>query len=530
MGERAHRGHAGPSPWLVLEPEEVARELRTSLGHGLPAAEAARRLATNGPNELQEKPPPSALRVLLGQFGDVTVLALIAAAGVAVALGWNVPAGDSFLHRFGDALAIAIIVVLNAAVGFAQERKAERALRALRALGAPVAKVTRDGHGLSVPARDVVVGDRIEIAEGDRVPADARLVETSDLVVDESALTGESAPVDKLELGGLGPTTPLAERTNMVFYGSHVARGRGSALVVATGMRTELGQIAELLGSVGEVETPLQRNLRVFGTRVVIGSALLGALVFAVGAWRLDASWGFLLLTAVSLAVAAIPEGLPAITTIVLALGVQKMARQNALVRRLAAVETLGSADVICTDKTGTLTQNRMQIRRAWAGGRSYEVERGSGSSLWFVDADGERVVPRYDGSDPMGELIVACGAAPAARLAEDGGVRGDPTDAALLGFTLRSAARCRASRSASCRSIACGGCRACSSALTRASSVSAMARRRPCSVGWRGRSRVLASASRSARKNARRSSVASRTGRWSACVCSPSDARDRGP
>lgn len=432
VGRRAHSAQSAASAWIAEPPEAVAARLGSDLASGLSSEEARRRLARDGPNELAEKPPPSPLVIFLGQFADVTVLALIAAALVAVALGWKERESASFLHRFGDAIAIGIIVVLNALVGFAQQRKAERALRALRALGAPVAKVLRGGAVERVPAHTLVVGDVIELGEGDRVPADGRLVETSDAVVDESALTGESVPVDKLEVGVLDPTTPLAERANMVFYGTHVARGRARALVVATGMRTELGQIAELLGGVAAEDTPLQKSLHRFGTKVVIASALLGLLVFAVGAVRLEAPIGFLLLTGVSLAVAAIPEGLPAVTTIVLALGVQRMAKQNALIRRLSAVETLGSADVICTDKTGTLTQNRMVVRRAEVGRRSLEVEH-SGQTTFFAELGGRRVEPDFSGADPLAELVLSCIAAPAARVAEDGSVRGDPTDAALL-------------------------------------------------------------------------------------------------
>lgn len=441
IGKRAHSAHSAGSLCISQTSEEVAKQLGSDPDRGLSGAEARRRLERDGPNVLAEEAPPSALTELLAQFADVTVLALVAAAVVAVALGWQERAGASFLHRFGDAIAISIIVVVNAFVGFAQQRKAERALRALRQLGAPLAKVVRDGQPARVPAHTLVRGDLIELAEGDRVPADARLVETSDAVVDESALTGESVPVDKLEAGLLDPATPLAERANMVFYGTHVVRGRARALVVATGMRTELGAIAELLGSVEAEDTPLQKSLRRFGTKVVIGSALLGALVFAVGAVRLDAPVGFLLLTAVSLAVAAIPEGLPAITTIVLALGVQRMAKKKALIRRLSAVETLGAADVICTDKTGTLTQNRMLVRRLEVAGNGLEVELGAGRSVVFAHREQGRVTPRFDGNDPLGELVLSCVAAPAARVVEDGAVRGDPTDAAILRLWLGHAA-----------------------------------------------------------------------------------------
>ncbi|MBK7582229.1 MAG: cation-transporting P-type ATPase [Myxococcales bacterium] len=419
--------------FFELDPEAAAGRLGSDLERGLSGESALRRLRADGNNEIAERARASALRQFIGQFADVTVIALIVAALVAVWLGWGARATGSVLHRFGDAIAIGIIVLVNAIVGFAQQVKAERALSALRELGAPLAKVVRDGAVVMLPAREIVAGDLVELREGDRVPADARLVSTADLVVDESALTDESVPVDKLELGQLAPATPLAERTNMVFSGTHVARGGGRALVVATGMRSELGRIAALLGKLEEQETPLQKNLRVFGTQVVIGSAVLGAVVFAVGAIRLEASYGFLLLTAVSLAVAAIPEGLPAVTTIVLALGVQRMAKQNALVRRLSAVETLGAADVICTDKTGTLTENRMQVRRVQVGTHQFEVEHGAGAQIVFAELGHGRRVPDFSGRDPLGELVVSANACPAARIGEDGSLSGDPTDAAIL-------------------------------------------------------------------------------------------------
>jgi Ca2+-transporting ATPase len=433
IGRHAHSASSGGCEWVALRPLDVARKLGAELECGLTEEDAERRLERDGPNELSERPPRAAVLQLLDQFADVTVLALIAAAGVALALGLG-EADRGLLHRFGDAIAIGIIVLVNAGVGFTQQRKAEQALRALRQLGAPLAKVVRGGAVTKVAARSLVVGDLVELAEGDRVPADCRLTDSSDAVVDESALTGESVPVDKLEVGELVPETPLAERSNMVFYGTHFVRGSARALVVATGMRTELGRIAELLGGVADEDTPLQKSLRVFGTKVVVASAALGALVFVIGAIRLEASVGFLLLTAVSLAVAAIPEGLPAVTTIVLALGVQRMARRNALIRRLSAVETLGAADVICTDKTGTLTENRMVVRRLSVAGRRLSVEAGPGAAHSIRrGAAGEAERPEFSGSDPLGELIVSCAAAPAARIGGDGEISGDPTDAALL-------------------------------------------------------------------------------------------------
>ncbi|MEZ4223688.1 MAG: cation-translocating P-type ATPase [Polyangiaceae bacterium] len=392
---------------------------------GLSAEEAGRRRAMDGENRLAERPPRPAYVVLLAQLTDVTVLALIAAAVLSVLLAEWERAGQAFLQRFGDAIAIAFIVVINAVIGFAQERKAEHALRALRALGAPESRVLREGRVQRVPTSALVKGDIVILDEGDRVGADLRLFDAEDLLCDEAALTGESAPVSK-EIGPLPEATPLAERCNMAYSGSHVVRGRGRGVVTAAGMGSELGKIAALLQKVEAPDTPLQRSLRRFGAYVVAGCAVLALLVLAIGVVQGSGSLGFWILTAVSLAVAAIPEGLPAVTSIVLAVGVQRMAKQNALVRRLAAVETLGSANLICTDKTGTLTQNRMTVRWVWVP----------------VQDRGERVDEVAEGSLGEGayaELVRALGFTPAAHLEVDEGgscvVRGDPTDVALLEF-----------------------------------------------------------------------------------------------
>ncbi len=421
-------------PW-TRSPEELARDFDVDLQVGLTGAEARRRRLRDGDNELDEGAPPAPIRRFLAQFGDVTVIALLVAAALAVGLAWSGPEKQSLLERFGDAIAIGIIVVLNAVIGFVQERKAERALRALRQLGAPEATVLRSGSAVRIAAREIAVGDLIVLEEGDRIPADGRLVLAEDLVVTEAALTGESQPVQK-ELARLESDAALAERANMVFMGTHVGRGTGRALVVSTGMRTELGSIATMLEQVTSPDTPLQQSLRRFGTYVVLGCAVVGAIVFGVGMVRLEASIGFLILTAVSLAVAAIPEGLPAITTIVLALGVQRMAKKHALIRRLAAVETLGSATVICTDKTGTLTQNRMTVRRMLAGSRELSVEADDDEQILVVE-QGDNAPVSFETHDAFGELVLACGFSPAAREIEnDEGereIRGDPTDAALL-------------------------------------------------------------------------------------------------
>ncbi|MCB9738529.1 MAG: cation-translocating P-type ATPase [Deltaproteobacteria bacterium] len=320
---------------------------------GLTALAAAQRLTADGPNELQRQQARPAWRLLLSQFASPLIGMLIAAAIVAGALG-----------DVAEAVAIVAIVLLNAIVGFLQEHRAERAVLALRSMTAPRARVLRDGLAKVVPAAEVVVGDVLLLEGGDVVAADARLVSADALRVVEATLTGESEPVQKTT----APTpaeTPLAERRDHVFMGTAIAAGSGRAVVVATGPRTELGHIAHLLATVEQSETPLQRQLAKVGKS--LGWLCLGVVgvVVALGLFRGE-PWLLLLETAISLAVAAVPEGLPAIVTIALAIGVERMAARQVLVRRLPAVEALGSATVICTDKTGTLTRGVMQVRERW--------------------------------------------------------------------------------------------------------------------------------------------------------------------
>jgi Ca2+-transporting ATPase len=437
--------------WHAQGPSETIAELETNIELGLTDQQARVRLQRFGPNALAESSGPGPLVQFLRQFTDVTVIALLVAAVIATVLAFVENQDASLLERFGDAGAITAIVILNAVIGFLQERKAETALKALKDMTAPSACVLRDGEQRTVPAAELVPGDVLVLSEGDRVVADARIVEAHDLQVSEAALTGESLPVDK-STPALSPETPLADRRNMVFMGTHAAVGRGKAVITSTGMATELGRIAGLLEAVESPDTPLQKQLRRFGFYVVIGCTAVGLFVFAVGLIQLQESVGFLLLVAVSLAVAAIPEGLPAITTIVLALGVERMAKRRALVRRLAAVETLGAAHVICTDKTGTLTQNKMVVRQLLCGGQMYRLE-GMVTAEIGSDQAGEQPPPSrlfqaqaqvYDGRGErvmdlppaLTELVFAAQFAPAASLTGEGErlrVLGDPTDAALL-------------------------------------------------------------------------------------------------
>jgi len=365
--------------WHALKTEEVLQHLKVE-EQGLTTGEAARRQATYGPNQLQEAPRPGFLYTLWEQVNSFVVWLLIIASVVSALLG-----------DYIEAAAILAIVVLNAALGIIQERRAEEALAALKKLAAPEAQVLRDGHRVSVPGRELVPGDMVFLEAGNYIPADVRLLEAVNLRVEEASLTGESLPVQKSAASVLDKNVPLGDRKNTAFMGTLVSYGRGRGVVVSTGMRTQLGLIAEMLQRVEEEETPLQRRLDQLGRTLSIGSLALVAIVFIVALinyteigqlfsgpltylreYAKEITEVFII--AVSLAIAAVPEGLPAVVTISLAIGMREMVRRHALIRKLASVETLGSATVICSDKTGTLTQNEMTVTRLWADGQFVEV------------------------------------------------------------------------------------------------------------------------------------------------------------
>ena len=341
----------GPSTaWYRLSPEETPARLGSDPRRGLPSEEAARRLADQGPNLIEEGRRRSPLAMLLGQFADFMIMVLLAAALISGLIG-----------EPKDTIAILVIVVLNALIGAVQEYRAERAVAALRRMSAPDARVRRDGKLVTCRARDLVPGDLVLLDAGSVVPADLRLLETADLQTDESALTGESHTVEKAAEALAEGQPPLGDRHNMAFKGTHVTRGRGAGMVVATGMETELGRIAGLLSREKAVRTPLQARLARFGRYLALAVLGICTIVFVTGLLQGQPPV-LMFLTAVSLAVAAIPEALPAVITVSLALGARKLIRRNALVRNLPAVETLGSVTYICADKTGTLTQNRMTL------------------------------------------------------------------------------------------------------------------------------------------------------------------------
>ncbi len=346
---------------------EETRSILKSGRAGITADEARARLATYGPNELVEKARKTALMMFLGQFGDFMILVLIAAAVISGIIG-----------ELSDTIAIIVIVVLNAALGFSQEYRAEKAIAALKRLDAPVAVAVRSGQPTVIPAATLVPGDIVTLEAGKIVPADLRVIEAVQLAVDESSLTGESHPVEKISDAIGEETTSLGDRKNMLYKGTVVTYGRGQGIVSATGMSTEIGKIAEMLQGEAEGKTPLQKRLTDFGQRISIAVLIVCVGVFAMGLVRGEPAVN-IFLVAVSLAVAAIPEALPAVVTIVLALGARKMVRLNALVRKLPSVETLGSVTYICTDKTGTLTLNKMTVEELWVDGKTVRSEEGGG-------------------------------------------------------------------------------------------------------------------------------------------------------
>lgn len=422
-------------PWHTADWEGLCKRFQADPARGLTDEAASAALAAHGPNELPEPPPVSAWRRIVAQFANPIVLTLLVAAVIATINGASSKEEVGFLVRFGDAVAIGGIVVLNAVLGFYQERRAEAALGALKKMQTPNARVRRGDMVKVIRAADLVPGDLLEVEAGDAVPADARLVKTINLATLEAALTGESLPIAKDARAELADDAPIGDRSTMLFTGTSIMRGKGTALVVATGKDTELGKLSVLMSSTEQGRTPLEEKLEHFGKRVLWACLAISAFMFAQGMLRGKATWHELLLEAVSLAVAAIPEGLPAITTITLALGMQRMAKRGAIIRKLAAVETLGSATVICSDKTGTLTQNEMTVREIYAGGISYSVT-GTGYDPQgdIVDHQGKVVEP-ID-SEALRSLLASIALANTASLERKDGawrVVGDPTEGALL-------------------------------------------------------------------------------------------------
>lgn len=409
--------------WWNQSPENVCHNLQTDLRRGLSSIEAEKRLQKFGPNQLPEQRRVSPLTLLIDQFSSFIVWTLIAAAFIA-----------GFLGEWIDATAIGVIVVLNALLGFFQEFRAEKSLAALRKMATPFSKVIRDGELQTLPSEKIVPGDLVLVEAGDRIPADGRIIQSIELSTQEAALTGESMPIHKIAELLEKPNLQVGDKKNMGFLGTVAVSGKGYIIVTETGMQTELGKIASLLQQGKEEQTPLQVRLEELGHRLVWICLGIVALVFVLGFFR---GKPFIenLLISVSLAVAAIPEGLPAIVTIALSIGVRKMARRNALVRRLPSVETLGCTTVICTDKTGTLTQNEMMVRSIWVNGSFVDVF-GVG---YNPDGDFKVKDVKINLQDNP-ELIMAlkigtlCNSAELHQNAEKAwSIAGDPTEGALL-------------------------------------------------------------------------------------------------
>lgn len=401
--------------YFNLSIEEVAQLMNTDLDSGLSEAEVNERLSRDGFNEFEKKKHKSLLIKFLNQFKSFMILVLIVAAIISGVVG--VMHGEGFT----DAIIILVIVILNAVIGVFQEAKAEKSLDALEKLSAPHCKVVRGGHVEVILSRELVAGDIVVLETGDSVPADMRLIEAVNLKIQESALTGESVPGEK-HTESIGGEVPLGDRDNMAFSSSNVTYGRGKGIVTATGMKTEVGKIAFMIQAIPETKTPMQERLDKLGKTLAIAAIIICAVIFIVGLLY-GRDWLSMFMTAVSLAAAAIPEGLPAVSTIVLAVGVQRLAKKNAIVRKLSSVETLGSTQVICSDKTGTLTQNRMTVVKIFGNGSAVDV------------------APKNELSPEMEKLIRVAVLANDAKLSFENGKTesiGDPTETALIDLGLK--------------------------------------------------------------------------------------------
>ncbi|MEC1902393.1 calcium-translocating P-type ATPase, SERCA-type [Bacillus atrophaeus] len=405
-----------------MEQTDLEEATNTSMKQGLTEKEVKKRLETHGPNELQEGKKTSALVLFFSQFKDFMVLVLLAATLI-----------SGFLGEYVDAIAIIAIVFVNGILGFFQERRAEQSLQALKELSTPHVMALREGSWAKIPSKELVPGDIVKFASGDRIGADVRIVEAKSLEIEESALTGESLPVvkhaDKLKK----PDVSLGDITNMAFMGTIVTRGSGVGIVVGTGMKTAMGKIADMLESAGTFSTPLQRRLEQLGKILIVVALLLTVLVVAVGVIQGHDLYS-MFLAGVSLAVAAIPEGLPAIVTVALSLGVQRMIKQKSIVRKLPAVETLGCASIICSDKTGTMTQNKMTVTHVWSGGKTWNVSGVGYEPKGAFTLNGKET--SADHHKPLQQMLLYGALCNTSIIEKKDGeyiLDGDPTEGALL-------------------------------------------------------------------------------------------------
>jgi Ca2+-transporting ATPase len=408
-------------PWSA-EADAVLSALGTDAGAGLSGGEIAKRRRKYGRNELREPRKKSAFQCLIDQFKSLVILLLAAAAVVSVAVGQSV-----------EGVAIALAIVINTAIGFVIELKAVRSMEALRKMSKVTARVRRDGEEKEIPSAELVVGDAVVLEGGDIVSADMRLIEANKLDADESALTGESVPVSK-KTEAVESNTQPAERVNMAFKGTHVTRGSGVGVVTAVGRDSELGKISEMVEEAEQEATPLEKKLDRLANNLIWITLAITAVIAGTGIIR-GKDVALMIETGVALAVAAIPEGLPIVATVSLAHGMMQMARKNALVNRLASVETLGSTGVIGADKTGTLTENRMTVSRLCLPGRDVEIEFENGGSATRFLSDGEEVDPAQNPSLNRALSVgVLCNNASLGKREDEGDASlGDPLEVALL-------------------------------------------------------------------------------------------------
>jgi P-type Ca2+ transporter type 2C len=415
--------------WHALTAREAARELGVTPATGLDDSEVRRRRETVGPNTLPEPERRPRVMLLLDQLRNPLILLLVGAAAIA-----------AFVGDLEDSAVIAAVIVINSILGFVQESRAENSLESLRQMLAPTCVVRRGGLPEEIPAADLVPGDIVVVEAGSQVPADGRLLVAEQLEVDESALTGESVPTAK----DVAPTqtidAPVGDRSSMAFMNTLVTRGRGELVVTATGSTTEMGRLAELIKRTPIAATPLQRQLAQLGKRLAAIGGVAVAAYLVMGLLRGEA-WNDVVLSAVALAVAAVPEGLPVVVTVTLAVGAHQMARQGALVKHLASVETLGATSVVCTDKTGTLTVNEMTVRDVWIGGHPYSVTGEGYHAEGELTAGGAPVAEQE--LDALRRLGRAARCATTAAVTRAEVVIGDPMEAALL--VLAAKARPRA-------------------------------------------------------------------------------------
>ena len=398
--------------WFNKTVEEVEKELGTNKENGLSSKKVEENRAKYGLNELKEKKKESLIQKFIDQFKDFSIIVLIIAAIVSGVVG--VMQGEGFT----DTIIILIVVLLNAVIGVAQESKAEKSLEALKKLSAHAAKVIRNGKETAIPARELVPGDLVIIETGDYISADLRVIEAVNLKSQEASLTGESVPVEKRTDAIQETEVGVGDRKNMLFSSSLITYGRGKAIVVKTGMNTEVGKIADMINQTEDQETPLQKKLNSLGKTLGMAALTICAVIFVIGLLQGKEIIN-MFMTAVSLAVAVIPEGLVAVSTIVLAIGVQKMVKKNAIVKKLPAVETLGSSTVICSDKTGTLTQNKMTVEKIFCNDVIADIEKA-------------------ETNEDFRKLIYDCMLCNDSRVLENGEIAGDPTETALVDLALK--------------------------------------------------------------------------------------------